>query len=339
MRKKKIWMVSILCILILAGCEREKLTTIEALNIGLVPSSDTENIEEGFTPLEEILKSKLSIQGYEVENINLEVGESYEEVGTDLATGVYDIAFLPAGTLVENMDNGAEAILVATRDDLSIDSESPLDWNVEPTTFADSPVTFYRSLIIAGPSEDGREMAQKVEDGELLDVMLLKNATWCLQSSNSSAGFIYPSLWLSQNYNSDIYDLLNTVKVNGYDQAIKYLDEGKCDIAPIFADARQNYSYDWQGISGDIWSDTSVIAVTDPIINDAIAISRNSKYYNEDFIEALQSTFIDLGKTEVGLNAISIYGHTGYQIATNEDYESESELFKEIKQREVENLE
>ncbi len=339
MREKKIWIVTILCIFVLVGCEREKLTTIETLNIGLVPSADATKIEAGFKGLDKVLISELNKLGYKVDSINFEVGESYDQVGENLAKGEYDIAFLPAGTLVEYEDEGSQAILTATRADLSIDSESPLDWNVEPTTYTDGTVSFYRSLIIAGPSEKGKDLSSRVENGELMAIEDLQNAKWCVQTSKSSAGFLYPSLWLTQNYNHDLYDLPNHTAVDGYGEAIKALEEEKCDVAPIYADARQEYSNEWQGQTGDIWNDTNVIGVTDPIINDAVAISKKSKYNNEEFIEAVQKAFINAAETQEGQEAFSVYGYNGCKVADSSDYEAERAISQELERRELEELE
>ncbi|AIQ41665.1 hypothetical protein R50912_17665 [Paenibacillus sp. FSL R5-0912] len=47
----------------------------------------------------------------------------------------------------------AQFILTATRAGLSNDSENPKDWNDnKPTEPTDTQATYYRSLLIAGPT-------------------------------------------------------------------------------------------------------------------------------------------------------------------------------------------
>ena len=87
--------------------------------------------------------------------VEITVGTSYEAVGEALSAGTADVGLIPGGTYVL-YDDGCDVLLTATRDGLSIDSDSAKDWNdnapTEPTT---EQVTSYRALMIAGPSEKG----------------------------------------------------------------------------------------------------------------------------------------------------------------------------------------
>ena len=60
-------------------------------------------------------------------------------------------------------------ILTATRDGLNKDSDNPADWNDgQPTEGTDKQAVPYRALFIAGPSDKGQELADKVNSGEEL---------------------------------------------------------------------------------------------------------------------------------------------------------------------------
>ena len=61
----------------------------------------------------------------------------------------------------------------------------------EPTT---EQVTSYRALMIAGPSEKGKELAAKVNAGEALTWEDVSSANWSVVNSSSPAGYIYPCL-------------------------------------------------------------------------------------------------------------------------------------------------
>ena len=79
------------------------------------------------------------------------------------------------------------------------------DWNdnapTEPTT---EQVTSYRALMIAGPSEKGKALAEKVNAGEALTWEDVSGVNWSVANSSSPAGYIYPSLWLQENFDKNI---------------------------------------------------------------------------------------------------------------------------------------
>ena len=176
----------------------QETTQIDELSIGFVPSRDPEEIVTATEPLEQLLIDELATLGYEVGSVDISVGTSYEAVGEGLSAGTIDIGFIPGGTYVL-YDDGAEIILTSTRAGLS-DSDDPADWNAEPTEATDEQVTYYRAIMIAGPSEKGRELADKVNNGEELSFEDLNSANWSVMSPSSSAGYIYPTIWLQDNF-------------------------------------------------------------------------------------------------------------------------------------------
>lgn len=147
-------------------------------------------------------------------------------------------------------DDGCDVLLTATRDGLSIDSDNPKDWNdnapTEPTT---EQVTSYRALIIAGPSEKGQELAAKVNAGEELTWEDVSSANWSVANSSSPAGYIYPSLWLQENYEMNITDLPHAVQSDSYGSAFARLASGQVDVLCTYADARRDYEDEWTGRS------------------------------------------------------------------------------------------
>ena len=142
-----------------AAAENKK---IDKLNVYFVPSREPEEIVTATEPLKEMLKTELAKEGYDIGEVVITVGTSYEAVGEALSAGTADIGLIPGGTYVL-YDDGADVILTATRDGLSKNSDSAKDWNdgkaTEPT---DQQVTSYRALMIAGPSEKAQELAQEI---------------------------------------------------------------------------------------------------------------------------------------------------------------------------------
>lgn len=304
----------------------QEKTQIDELSIGFVPSRDPEEIVTATEPLEQLLIDELATLGYEVGSVDISVGTSYEAVGEGLSAGTIDIGFIPGGTYVL-YDDGAEVILTSTRAGLSNDSDDPADWNAnEPTEATDEQVTYYRAIMIAGPSEKGRELADKVNNGEELSFEDLNSANWSVMSPSSSAGYIYPTIWLQDNFQQNLSDLENVVQADSYLNSFARLASGQVDILTVFADGRRDYVDQWQselGGENDIWTDTDVIGVTPGIYNDTISVSNNSENMSDELKSALQEAFINISQTEEGKEIIAIYAHEGYEVAESADYDVE----------------
>ena len=299
---------------------------IDTLRIAFVPSREPEEIITATEPLKQMLTDELATLGYDVGEVDITVGTSYEAVGEALAAGTADVGLIPGGTYVL-YDEGCDVLLTATRDGLSIDSDNAKDWNdnapTEPTT---EQVTSYRALMIAGPSEKGKELAAKVNAGEALTWEDVSSANWSVANSSSPAGYIYPSLWLQENFDKNITDLPHAVQSDSYGSAFARLASGQVDILCTYADARRDYEDEWTteyGMTNSIWDDTAVVGVTPAIYNDTISVSKTSPIMDDDFKQALGQAFINIGNTEEGKEVIAIYSHNGYQWAKSEDYDSE----------------
>ena len=165
--------------------------TIEKLNVAFVPSKDPDEIITATEPLKDMLKTELGKEGYDVGEVDITVGTSYEAVGEALSAGTADVGLIPGGTYVL-YDDGCDVLLTATRDGLNKDSDNAKDWNDgKPTEKTADQVVSYRALIIAGPSEKGQELAEKVNNGEELTWDDLNSANWSVMNSTSPAGYIY----------------------------------------------------------------------------------------------------------------------------------------------------
>ena len=337
-------LAAVLCVGLLAGCGTEEPSTtpegsdpagstepegnqkIDTLRVAFVPSREPDEIITATEPLKQLLTDELAKLGYDVGEVDITVGTSYEAVGEALSAGTADVGLIPGGTYVL-YDDGCDVILTATRDGLSIDSDSAKDWNdnapTEPTT---EQVTSYRALMIAGPSEKGKALAEKVNAGEALTWEDVSGVNWSVANSSSPAGYIYPSLWLQENFDKNITELPHAVQSDSYGSAFARLASGQVDVLCTYADARRDYEDEWTGeygMTNSIWDDTAVIGVTPAIYNDTISVSKTSPIMDDDFKAALSEAFINIGNTEEGKEVIAIYSHNGYQPAQSSDYDSE----------------
>ena len=256
--------------------------SVDSLKIAFSPYSDADTITTATEPLENLLKEELLTKGYDVADIDMTVGTSYTAVGEALSAGSADI-------------------LTALRYAINKDSEDPKDWNdgtIEENT--DQMSTYYRSIILAGPSEKGQELLAKVNNGEELTWDDLNSATWAVMGPTSASGYIYPSLWLQERYGKTLADLDNAVQSDSYTTSLARLASGQADVMVSFGHIRTKNAADWQeklGGTDEMVKQTGIIGVTEPIYNDMIAYSKNSELMqDEDFRKALGDSFIELAE-------------------------------------------
>jgi phosphonate transport system substrate-binding protein len=297
------------------------------LTITFVPSRPADEILTITAPLAQMLKEELEGLGFFFDEININVAASYEGAVMALILGDSGVAFLPAGTLAIYLDSEEiDVILSAARYGLTKDYDDAIDWNDDLPTLQGSSdlVTYYRGLIVAGPSAKGRELAEKINAGIPLTWEDVSTANWCVRSETSSSGYIYPNAWLIDNFDGKDFDDIdsnNVINSGGYGISLSYLASGNCDIATIYSDARMHYDDDWTfgyGRTLSIWEEVDVIGVTYKIMNDTISIS--TLIVNEALQAAIQTAFMNIIETPEGLEIMSVYSHTGYEIVTKDDY-------------------
>lgn len=308
---------------------------LDILRVAFVPSREPSEIITATEPLKQMLKDELAKLGWDIGEVEITVGTTYEAVGEGLVAGTIDVGLIPGGTYVL-YDDGAEVILTATRDGLSKDSDEAKDWNDGKATEAsDKQAVSYRALMIAGPSDKGQELAAKVNSGEELTWEDINSANWSVMGTSSPAGYIYPALWLQDRFGKGISDLSSAVQADSYASAFARLASGQVDVLVTYADARRDYAERWNtefSRTASIWEETNVIGVTAPIYNDTISVSKNSKSMSDDLIAALQDAFINIGNTDAGKEVIAIYSHNGYQKANPTDYDNERAAQKLIQE-------
>ncbi len=309
----------------------------DKLTLEFVPSKDADVIIAGTANLPELVKAEMANLGYEIDDVEITVGVSYEATGEAMSAGSIDIGWLPGGTYAIYSDD-TEVILTATRNGLSNDSTDPTTWNGDANaTQKNGPqVTYYRSLIYATPSAYGKELATKVNGGEALTWEDLDKATWAVLKTSSSAGYIYPTMWLMENYDGKtLQDLSNVTTLDGYGTAFSYAAAEQVDIIVCYADGRNDYEASWMlatdtqdetgkqgmGRSESIWNELNVIGVTEGIYNDTVAVSKKSPFYTDELKAALQDCFINIINTEEGKAIFDVYSHTGYAKAVDSDYD------------------
>ena len=345
----KKFLALVLAIAMVVGCTSAMAEAIkmDKLTLEFVPSKDADVIITGTKNLPDLLKAELLTQGYDIGEVDITVGTSYEATGEAMAAGTIDIGWLPGGTYALYSDE-VDVILTAARAGLSNDSTDAKSWNgdANKTLPTDEMVTFYRSLVYATPSAYGKELAAKLNAGEALTWDDLNKANWAVLKTSSSAGYIYPTMWLMANYDGKkLSDLANVVTLSGYGESFAQAAAESVDIIVCYADGRRDYEAAWtlpadqqdatgkagMGRADSIWNEMNVIGVTDPIYNDTVSITKaNSAVYNPEFIKAMQTALINIIGTEEGKAIFSVYSHSGYAIATDADYDGARAALKVV---------
>lgn len=171
--------------------------TIDDLTVEFVPSKDADVIITGTKGLDKLIINAMKEQGYTIGKVDITVGTNYDATGEGMSSGSIDVGWLPGGTYAL-YSNETDVVLTATRNGLSNDSTDPATWNgdANATKKIGDQVKSYRSLIYATPSAYGKELAAKVNKGEKLTWDDLNKANWGVQKTSSSAGYIYPTMWL-----------------------------------------------------------------------------------------------------------------------------------------------
>lgn len=340
-------LTAVLCLSLAVTAMAKEAIKMDKLTFQFVPSKEADVIIQGTKNLPELVKAEMLKNGYDIGEVDISVGADYNATGEGMATGAIDVGWLPGGTYALYSED-VNVILTATRNGLSNDSTEPKDWNGEANkTLKDGPqVTFYRSLIYAAPSEYGKELAKKVNAGEKLTWEELDKANWGVMRTSSSAGYIYPTLWLMENYGKKITDLSHVVTLAGYADGFAMAAAENIDIIVCYADGRNDYEKAWtlpatekdetgkggMGRENSIWDELNVIGVTEGIYNDTVSITRAKPGINNpDFIKALQDSLMNIISTEEGKAIFDIYSHTGYAVAVDSDYDGARKALEVVK--------
>ena len=313
------------------------VTEIPSLKIAFSPYADADQIVTATEPLEQLLQAKLLEKGYDVKEIDMTVGTSYTAVGEALSAGSADIGFISGGNYVLFSDD-CDVLLTALRYAINKDSEEPADWNdgtIEENTKDMS--TYYRCIILAGPTEKGQELLAKVNNGEELTWDDLNSATWSVLGPTSASGYIYPCLWLQDNYGKGISDLENVVQSDSHTTSVARLAAGQVDVMVSYGHIRIKNAPIWEsdfGGTAPMAEQTGIIGVTEGIYNDMIAYSKTSDTMaDEDFRKALGEAFIEIAETDEGREIISVFSQVGYTWGQDADYDGEraaQELLKSL---------
>lgn len=358
MKKLLTILLAVLMIFGLAGCSNSNgdkggdddatnAEVIDELNIAFVPSKPADAILAAAEPLKDMLKEKLADKGYTVNNVNITVGTDFAVVGEGMESGSIDVGFLNSSTYIL-YDDAVDLLLVALRNGVGdadgrviLPEEGITPWNEGITTDATELASGYAGLVYVNvATEKGADLYQKTLDGTLTweDI---DSARWNSSSTTSGSGYIYPSLWINETFGEGagnekrtIASLSSVTTDVAYSTMMDNLLSGQTDVIVGYADIRKDeasttsfeamYAEDIaSGKYTNVWDIIKIIGASDFIMNDNISVAKveNDAKMTPEFCKALQEAFIEIGSTPEGLATVEPYGHKGYKIGSDSEYD------------------
>lgn len=323
------------CVVSLASCGEQK----EKIVIQFVPSQDASVISAQTDTIKSLLEKEMPEYEFEIST-----GTSYTAVLEGMQSGQVDVGFLTsqqyAYAQVE-MPGTVEVALTSVRSAYQVQVDFPGDtakqiqaMNGEVANYtytgqqATEKVTYYNSICITNKTSEINTVAD------------LAGKTCAVQATTSGAGYVYPSVLLSQtkvgtNSMKFVTGTPDATKgevkaqqVSGYPAAVTAVLNGDVDAAWLFIDVRYTAFYQDPTAAtydAEIFNKTKVIGMTTGIYNDTISVASHCSIA---FKYELQQAFLNIIEDEEGSAALyKVYSHTGYQITTASDYAGEIEVY------------
>ena len=252
--------------------------------------------------LPQALKTALANHGVEAGTVEVTVGASPAATAQALNEGGVDLAILPGKAFVEAGGSAAPLLTVLERVGLA-DSADPADWKTTEINSSDVPSGGQRYLVLAGPSDYGRQLANRAASDTPLTWDELDRAAWFL--TPDEAGMT--SLWLADNHEGNTLSDLSGVSLSALpsgsgQELLTALANGDADVAVIPADVRVDLTSFWQGElkrPGGIFDETTVIGVTEKYYGFVLAARPEDPVLNGDaFRVALVAAMEELARVQ-----------------------------------------
>lgn len=259
--------------------------------------------------LPELLKTALSQAGVEVGAVTATVGTSASATCQALAGGTVDLAFLPAGGYVEA--GGGGSVILADAGELSRGESGP---DALPGTEAS---------LWAGPSDYGRSLVQRVENGGTLTAEELDHARWGVLDRDSDLGWRYLNLWLADRYEGLTLDDLSQVAVyRSWEELLRAAAAEEIDLMPLTGETLAQWESAWTlergradgeghgGLGRDlpIREELTAVGTLERSLTVLAAVREDGTLAGDAFAAALASALDSLSQTGEGQELLTVLG-------------------------------
>lgn len=294
-----------LSLLLLQACTAFAPTPIESLTVAISPSISIETFNQLDKNFEKELKAQLREEGYDVQELELIRATNNHQAGEMVISGLADIAFISKLTYFDQKEQGLMPLLTQLEPSYNLDPTAIDAWNDQTQLDANKTLQpTHRAALYLGSSTRAMELRNKLNTGEQLTWIDLNGAKWCHVLVTSLEGYIYPSLWLIENYDRRIVELFDhELVIRGYDELMMRVANQECDIIVGPEDIRDQYASKWSSEgydrSASIYSELELFALTDAIPHDVVVYLEGQTKYDEVFVQDLQKVLIELASSEV----------------------------------------
>ena len=286
------------------------------------------------------LLSQLKNQGLDFDRVEIQVGSEPGLIYDALKTGVVDFGTINIGDNIidlisNNEPSHIKPLFLATNFAINKDFDNPKDWNngvpIEYDTLELSP--FSRNVMLAGPSEYGRFLANKINSDMRIEWEDFENAVICTieETSVSVTVLRYDFVKL---YGRDFFDLSNRMVIGNNLLRVASLANEQCDVISISENAQMLYESIWRDPESfsrpkSIYDETDIIYVgTRRLRARSLFLSNKALFTHEEarVIDALKIVL----ESEAAKNVFDVYNIVEYIDFESMYIEEEIEIIKFI---------
>lgn len=274
-----------------SGNSKQEDAAKEKLVVQFVPTNNDGTMEAKAKPFAEYLSKKLDRQ------VDVTLATDYSTIVEAMASGQVDIGIMPPAAYVQAKDmDAAEAILTSQLGDYDQETGLPLEGQLTNT--------FKGEILVRAASGLN----------ELTDLKGKKIATL---SPNSASGYIYPVAEM-KDAGVDPTTEATLTTVNDIPSEITAVLNGQMDAAFVFEGARNVFASSFA--DNDLFKELKVLYLTEgDIPNDAIAVQPKM---DDALKKEIKDVFLNMKDDEEGAEAMSLWGHQGYEEAADSAYDT-----------------
>ena len=256
----------------------------ESITLGLVPSSDVDQVVTDGEELAALLSDELGVP------VEIEVTDNYAGLVVAMQTDQAQVGmFGPIGLVQAQDEAGAVPVLQSVRFG---DSTYVTQW------FTNDPDRFCLDEVVTETDDDGftyafcngTEVGNEGPLGEEALAQVAQDETIAFVDEGSASGYYYPATQL-ENVGLDPFDLSGSFFAGGHPNAVRAVYDGDAAVGVSFNDARSSVAEEEPDVGEQV--------VVFP--NDGVAVSGS---LSQEWQDMITDAFMAVAETEEGAAAL-----------------------------------